>query len=311
MITENYLDPDVAYLLGLITIRGELHENPGDNRIIIHFPFKSLIAEGIRTRVAQENELMLGVNRIRDRLQELVEGPIEVDRGEHEVIFRMRFLRNTLVWRNTRLMFGAANSFREFQIPDSVTSSPSRTTKVEFLRGVADAAGFVRKSNHYYDRHRVYLEVNNQNWRLPIQLCRMMQVDLDVPVQLIQWGHPNVRQPNVFTGRSWAKEHQVKVYVEAFSRIGFYVPYKDQILGELVEANEAHGWPRAAKCNPNPEIRRPREKPAHPGEDDPGIPNAVRRHFDGYWQICVALGCEQCVPAPQRSMKWDEEEDNE
>ena len=261
MITENYLDPDVAYLLGLIAIRGELYESQGDKRIVIHFPFKSLVAQGITIHVDQRDQLDMAVNRIRDRLQELVEGHIDVERTGSDVVFSIRFLRNSLLWRNTKYMFGERLSYREFEIPESVLNATHESIKIEFLRGVADAAGFVRRSNHYFDgRNRVYIEVNNRNWKLPIQLCRLMQVDLGVPVQMIQWGHPNVRQPNQRKGSAWAKEHQVKVFVESFSKIGFYVTYKQRILEELVASDHARAAKSPERCNPNPRVRQVREE---------------------------------------------------
>ena len=299
MVAENYLDPDVAYLLGLIAIRGELYESQGDRRITIQFPFRSLTVEGTTTQVSQREQLDMAVNRIRDRLQELVEGPIEVNRADSEFVFSMRFLRNSLVWRNTRYSFGDKRSFREFEIPTSILSAQDDAIKVEFLRGVADAAGFVRKSNNYYGgKNRVYIEVNNRNWLLAVQLCRLMQVDLDVPVQMIQWGHPNVREPNRRKGRAWAKEHQLKVFVEVFERIGFYVPYKGQILAELVAKDRALGGTVPKKCNPNPRVRRLTKKPRHAGERSDVLPSPVRRHFNAYWQICRVVGCDQCVRVP-------------
>ena len=141
MITENYLDPDVAYLLGLITIRGELYESQGDKRIIIQFPFKSLIAEGIKIHVDQKDQLDMAVNRIRDRLQELVESHFDVEHSGNQIVFSMRFLRNSMVWRNIRYMFGTKKSFREFEIPRSILEAPDEAIKIEFLRGVADAGG--------------------------------------------------------------------------------------------------------------------------------------------------------------------------
>ena len=303
MITENYLDPDVAYLLGLITIRGELYESQGDKRIIIQFPFKSLIAEGIKIHVDQRDQLDMAVNRIRDRLQELVESHIDVERGGNEIVFSMRFLRNSLVWRNIRYMLGTKRSFREFEIPRSILEAPDDVIKIEFLRGVADAGGFVRQSNYYLNgKNRVYIEVNNRNWKLPTQLCRLMQVDLDVPVQIIQWGHPNVRQPHKKEGTAWAKEHQVKIFVEEFAKIGFYVPYKEKILKELVKADRKVGGKKPPKCNPNPEIRRIKKKPKHPGEKSNIVPKKLRKHFNAYWQICLALGCDQCVETDQLSL---------
>ena len=312
MTTENYLDPDVAYLLGLITIRGELYESQGDKRIVIQFPFKSLIAEGIKTHVDQKDQLDMAVNRIRDRLQELVESHIDVDRGNNEIIFSMRFLRNSMVWRNIRYMFGRKRSFREFEIPRSILEALDDAIKIEFLRGVADAGGFVRPSNHYLNgKNRVYIEVNNRNWKLPTQLCRLMQVDLDVPVQLIQWGHPNVRQPNKKEGTAWAKEHQVKIFVEEFAKIGFYVRYKEKILKELVRADQKVGGKNPQKCNPNPEIRRIKKKPKHPGEKSNIVPKKLRKHFNAYWQICLTLGCDQCVETGQLSFIEFQDSDDE
>ena len=312
MITENYLDPDVAYLLGLITIRGELYESQGDKRIIIQFPFKSLIAEGIKIHVDQRDQLDMAVNRIRDRLQELVESPIDVERGGNEIVFSMRFLRNSLVWRNIRYMLGTKRSFREFEIPRSILEAPDDVIKIEFLRGVADAGGFVRQSNYYLNgKNRVYIEVNNRNWKLPTQLCRLMQVDLDVPVQIIQWGHPNVRQPHKKEGTAWAKEHQVKIFVEEFAKIGFYVPYKEKILKELVRADQKVGGKKPLKCNPNPAVRRIKKKPKHPGEKSNIVPKKLRKHFNAYWQICLALGCDQCVETRQLSLIEVQYQDDE
>ena len=206
----------------------------------------------------------------------------------------MRFLRNSLVWRNTRYMFGTKKSFREFEIPRSILEAPDDAIKIEFLRGVADAGGFVRRSNYYTDgRNRVYIEVNNKNWKLAPQLCRLMQVDLDIPVQTILWGHPNVRQPNKKMGSAWAKEHQVKIFVEAFAKIGFYVSYKQQILEELVEDDQKGGGKASKKCNPNPEIRRIRKKPKHPGEKSKILPPKLRETLR---RVLGDLSCARVRP---------------
>lgn len=64
MITENYLDEDVASLLGLIVMRGQLHDRGSERGITVEFPFKSLAVEGYN----QELYLQLSANRIRDRI---------------------------------------------------------------------------------------------------------------------------------------------------------------------------------------------------------------------------------------------------
>src|SRR5271156_1872777 len=181
IITENYLDLDVAYLLGLITIRGTFYESQGDKRIVIEFPFKSLVS-GLKTKVDQKEQLDIAANRIRDRLSELIEADISVARTDGAIKFSIRFLRNSMVWRNLRYLTANKTSYTEFEVPLSVRDSQNQAIKIEFLRGIADAGGFIRDSNRYINgKRRVYIEVNNQNWVLPIQLCAILQQDLDVP----------------------------------------------------------------------------------------------------------------------------------
>jgi hypothetical protein len=307
IITENYLDPDVAYLLGLITIRGTFYETQGDKRIVIEFPFKSLVS-GLKTKVDQKEQLDIAAGRIRDRLSELIEADISVARTDNAIKFSVRFLRNSMVWRNLRYLTAGKVSYTEFEVPRSLKESPNETIKIEFLRGVADAGGFIRDSNRYMNgKRRVYIEVNNQNWVLPIQLCAILQHDLNVPVQNLQWGHPNVRQPNVTDPKntSWAKEHQIKIFAEAFGKIGFYVPYKQKILEEFIAEDKKLGGVIPPKCNPNPKVRRVKKKPKHPGERDKHLPVNLRgKHFNTYWQICLAMGCQQCIEIidPQQSL---------
>jgi hypothetical protein len=79
--------------------------------------------------------------------------------------------------------------------------------------------------------------------------------------------------------------------------VGFHVSYKQQILEEFIEEDSQRIGKLPPKCNPNPKIRRRvKPKPKHPGERSTLLPVDLRkRHFDSYWQICLAMGCEQCV----------------
>jgi hypothetical protein len=172
--------------------------------------------------------------------------------------------------------------------------SAPRSIQVEFLRGIADVGGFIRDSNRFMDgRRRVYLEVNNRNWILPIQICALLQLKLDVSVQMIQWGHPNTREPG--GGNNWSREHQIKIFAEAFEPIGFTVEYKNTTLQKFARQDRKMRA-QLHKCNPNPEIRRINKKKRHPGEKSSDLPSRLRsQHFDSYWQICVAMGCKQCI----------------
>jgi len=55
----DYLDADVAYLLGLIVARGSLTEIGGVKRIVIEFPFRNLEAEGIEKKIVQKDQILL------------------------------------------------------------------------------------------------------------------------------------------------------------------------------------------------------------------------------------------------------------
>jgi hypothetical protein len=193
MITENFLDEDVAYLLGLIVMRGQLYDRGSERGIIIEFPFKSLEVEGYK----QELHLQLSVNRIRDRVQQLVESFVQVEESSGAFIFTIRFLQNPVTWRNLRYLLGNHHSYKDFRVPASIMQAP-RPIQAEFIRGVADVGGFIRDSNRYLDgRRRVYLEINNRNWILPIQLCALLQQKLDIPVQSLQWGIRTRASPKV------------------------------------------------------------------------------------------------------------------
>lgn len=303
MIVQNFLDLDTAYLLGLIVIRGRLLETGGDHRIVIAFPSKNLLATGVKLRFDQKKHLRLGANQIRDRLSELLGTEILVKESGKDVNFIARFLGSNMVWRNLCYILGPGRSYKELEVPKAIMDAPEQL-KLEFVRGVADAGGFIRNTNNYMGgKRRVYIEVNNKNWALPVQLCKILQQDLAVPVQLIQWGHPNTRAPGVFTGSSWAKEHQIKIFAEHFIKVGFYVDYKQQILEEFVADDARIGGRLPPFCNPNPMVRRLVKKPKHPGESSDYIPVSIRgKHFDSYWQICLALGCQQCVDAPQQEL---------
>ena len=303
MITENFLDLDTAYLLGLIVIRGRLVETGGDHRIVIAFPSKNLLATGVRLKFDQKKHLRLGANQIRDRLNELLGAGIEVRESGKDVQFLVRFLGSNMIWRNLCHLLGTARSYKEFSVPNSLMDAPEQL-KTEFMRGVADAGGFIRDSNNYMGlKRRVYLEVNNRNWVLPIQLCKILQKDLSVPVQLIQWGHPNTRTPGISHGKSWAKEHQIKIFAEHFIKVGFYIDYKQKILEEFVKADSKLNQKLPPFCNPNAQIRRLVKKPKHPNEGSNYLPGRIRgKHFDAYWQICPSMGCEQCVEAPQQEL---------
>ena len=80
-----------------------------------------------------------------------------------------------------------------------------------------------------------------------------------------------------------------------------------------MKADQEMGGMTSNKCNPNPEIRRIKKKPKHPSQKSTILPAKLRRHFDAYWEICLALGCDQCVETGQilliEAANMDDEEE--
>ncbi|MHA1386492.1 MAG: hypothetical protein ACTSR3_22295 [Candidatus Helarchaeota archaeon] len=309
---NDYMDPDVAYLYGLIISRGTFHQS-GDSRILsIDLEFTNLQAQGRDRVIEVRDAIRLGVYGIQNRLGEILGEEVRFLEQEHSIIIKILFPKNSMAWRALRDITNHEQTFRNFIIPEYFFEFDN-TIHQEFMRGIADGCGFIRPSNNYMGRHRVYLQINNSNWVIPIQLCKLLQEHLGVPVQTIQWGHPNTREPNRTdaepTNSTWAREHQIKIYVEDFQNVGFCFEYKQEILEELVRENEMSHYPQQKPCNPK--VKRVRRiKPSHPCENHELLPQGLRgRHFNAYFEICQQMGCQQGEPNPQGQFEFAEDEE--
>jgi hypothetical protein len=274
-----YLDVDVAYLLCCIVARGE------------------------STQFDTDKEIRLGLEKIRERLMELLGADIRtVDAGESwDLVARMT--RNTMAWRNINMLLGNKTGFQYFEIPDAFFEEDTPLDfKREFVRGYADVAGNIRPANRdQAGRHRVRLDILNYptSWRTPVRLCILLQEQLGISVPLITWGHPNL-------GRQW-REHQLNVYPEDFLNAGFYFDYKQVALQELAELNLSNFPNRVRGC---PGARRLgiRKAPDQDEQDATRLPTEwVSKHFNAYWQICRALGCPR-RPSPRAQLDLITEE---
>jgi hypothetical protein len=293
-IFEDYMDEDVAYLSGLIMARGTFSETQGIRQLVIPFSFSSVEIEGPESTFQQKNEFRLSLDDIRNRLQILLDTEIESSVKDREIDFVIKFNKNSMIWRNLRLIFSKRESYPFFPVPD-VFFRPDLPTewKREFLRGYADAAGNIRRANNYMNiRNRVRLDVLNYptNWGVGVQLCRLLQDHLDVPVQNIIWGHPNMNRD--------FREHQINIFVVPFLKIGFSIAFKQKLLEEF--ADEDMKAPTKFRYVPCPGKKRvgASRKPKHSGEEDEEKldPRLVGKHFNKYWQICQSLGCKKKKP---------------
>lgn len=128
-----------------------------------------------------------------------------------------------------------------------------------------------------------------------IDIANMLKA-VDIPVQTIDFGHPNFRDSNLdkYNGGKkyyWKKEHQVKIYANEFLPIGFNIKHKQEALEKYSE--------ELIQKNPNMKthmfywekpIRR-KTKPNHPCENDEALPEEIRgKHFESWTDLAGLLG---------------------
>ena len=301
----DYIDADVAYLLGLITGRGRISESGGIRQITIDFPYQALRVEGTSGSYDADTSIRLGLQQIQERLLELTGADITITPKDNSITLVLRFFRNTMVWRNILMHTQDRTGYEHFLVPQ-IFFSPDvpMDWKREYIKGFADVAGNIRHANRYVNgAHRVRLDILNYqtNWEMPVQLCTVLEEHLAVPVQLITWGHPNM-------GRDF-REHQLNIFAVPFGEIGFSLPHKQTILEEFIEHDEEH-YPTLdySPCVGRKKLRT--KKPRDKRESDDRLDDRLKgKHFNAYWQICKKLGCPRTPSAIQGELwEFDEHE---
>ncbi|MCJ7446120.1 MAG: hypothetical protein MUO72_00330 [Bacteroidales bacterium] len=282
---SNFLTSDISYLLGLITGHGEIQYNNEVKKIVIEFEYKSLESKAITKVYDQRLHIQTSLDPVVYRLQRMGINVQKVPGDKISLVLSWQY--EDIAWLFIKyLINGTRFTYHDFLIPDPIFET-NEANKKEFLRGLADVTGFVRKSNvDQTGKHRVYIEISNRNWFLPPQICQLAQ-NLNVPIQYIGYGHPNIRGGK---GTSWAKEHQIKIYAEDFEKIGFYISHKNEALAELAEFNRTNQPREQSLCNGI--ISRERIKEPHPHENHDKLPEVISgQHFNSFKEICKCLNC--------------------
>ena len=283
---SDFLTPNISYLLGLITGRGEIHSTNDVKKIVIDFQYKALESKAITKVFDQKLHIQTSLDPIIYRLQNL---GINTRKNvtDSNISITLTWDTDDISWMFIKFIInGTRFNYHDFALPEPIFETTDEN-KREFLRGIADVTAYVRKSNNdQWGKHRVYIEISNRNWHLPSQLCELLQ-SLNVPMQYIGYGHPNIRGGK---GTSWAKEHQLKIYAEDFSSIGFYITHKNEALSELAEYNKQNFTNSQNLCNGI--VTRLKLKETHEGETNEKLPLEINgKHFDNFKQICGCLGC--------------------
>lgn len=311
------VDSDTAYLLGMIVGKGSLIRENEFTKVVIEIPHKNFEIEGMEAKLSVE----ASINRIKERIEPLLEVRISTNSQKGKTTISFNKDNQSLVMREIRKYLGDKYSCKDFRIPKEIFGLPSNL-KIEFLRGVSDVTAHIRSSNYFFTSfgNRIYIEIPH-NWYLVIDICNLLK-DLDVPVQTIDWGHPNIRDSNskeynMGKPNAWFREHQIKIFADEFEKIGFYIEHKKRALKKLADKNKEE-WDKycklKAKESKSEKLKskwlekisnldklhhkfywegrdHTKTKPTHPMENSELIPPKIRgRHFNSWIEIAKELG---------------------
>lgn len=287
------MNREMAYLLGMVLGNGEIQKDARETRVTIDIPYKNLYTDDLKDVSIYVKASMVDMRSI---VEPLIGNNLVITQSKHST--KMTFTKSNeeyVVREIVRLTENGTHHSTMRMNPELFNISSDE--KKVLLKGIADVTGYIRKSNIAFGEegaHRVYIEIPG-NWYMVIDIANMLK-DVDVPVQNIDFGHPNfrdahLRKYNAGKINFWKKEHQVKIFANEFLTIGFNIQHKQEALEkyseellEFIDPNKTHKfyWERDI---------HPSIKPIHPGENDPSLPTEIRgKHFDSWTDLAGFLG---------------------
>lgn len=287
------MNAQMAYLLGMIFGNGEVQRGNNETTITIEIPHKNLLDDEGRDIAVY---VKASLADIRGVVEPLLGYALPITQSTRST--RVSFTKNNMDYTMREILrfIGRGTHHSTMTMhPDLFTISQDE--KKELLRGMADVTGYIRKSNIAFGQtgqHRVYIEIPG-NWFMVIDVANILK-SLDVPIQTIDFGHPNFRDSNLVKYNEgkplyWKKEHQLKIWANEFLPVGFNIEHKQRALekyaAELLTCIDAETTHKFYWEKP---IRR-RAKPRHPGENDPFLPEIIRgKHFESWTDLARELG---------------------
>lgn len=287
------MNAQMAYLIGMILGNGEVQRKSDNTTITIELPHKNLIDdEGREVSVYVKSSLA----DIRNIIEPLIGYSLPISQNKRATQFSFTKPNEDYTMREILRFIGNGVHHSTMSMNDELFNMTTDERK-ELLRGMADVTGYIRKSNIAFGQdgcHRVYIEIPG-NWQLVIDIANMLK-SLDIPVQTIDFGHPNFRDSNLKKYNEgkpyyWKKEHQVKIWANEFLPIGFNIEHKQKALEkyadellEYLDENKTHKfyWEKPT---------RKKEKPFHPMVNDEYLPEAIRgKHFESWTELAKELG---------------------
>lgn len=287
------MNVEMAYLIGMILGNGEIQKGPTNTIVTIDIPYKNLYTDDFKDVAVYVKASTVDMRSI---IEPLIGNGLTIVQNNHSTKLSFTKSNSEYVMREILRFIGSGRHHSTMKMSEELFNM-TIDEKKSLLRGIADVTGYIRKSNIAFGQegaHRVYIEIPG-NWYMVIDIANMLR-EVDVPVQNIDFGHPNFRDSNLVKYNEgkpnyWKKEHQVKIFANEFLTIGFNVKHKQDALEkyseellEFIDPNKTHKfyWEKP--------IRR-KEKPIHPSENDESLPVEIRgMHFESWTDLAAVLG---------------------
>ncbi len=331
------ISSELCYFLGLITGRGKIFS--GTKKIVINFPATKDTLTGVPFCPICNDEIGVVTNKenrginickmcdartdpkykiefeydeklipsitetVFPILRTIIESEPIITKTKNDVRISIDFSQNEDLFDSILKLFNPYYNYDNFEIPDIIKTLDKNKIK-EFIVGIADSAGFPAWGGWFLDtdgiRTKIYFEFPN-NWKLPVQLCNLLQDKFDIHTQTIDWGHPNFRDPRMLEYKNGKKtsgfrEHQMKYWADEFAEISYKLGFKKEIFEELSNYNTRVKKQRKKnKCLPPGKVQNNNITVNHKAENSEKNPPELRGvHFDKFQQICWKLGCNKC-----------------
>ncbi len=305
------MDLGMAYLLGMYYGNGKLTRNSTETTIFIEVPYKTLVVDDREISVY----VAASINQLKDILQPLLGTAIKSEEQKNKAIIYFTKKNEEYVMKEFIKYVNGTSACEYIELNEEIKAFTT-DEKIQFLKGFADVTGYIRNSNAYIDGcHRVYLEIPH-NWRLVVDIANLL-MDVGVPIQNIDWAHPNMRDPkrekfdkgNIYF---WKKEHQIKIWVQDFASIGFSMKHKEEKLKKCINCNRERYSEKTlntkSKFYWEKKDRKDKIKARHPGENDTFIPEVIRgKHYDNWKEIARDLGYPPDFIIEEYNMKKNKE----
>ena len=288
----------MAYLLGMVTGNGEVQRGPSETTIVVEIPHKKM-----ETEFQKDVKIYVkaSITDIRQLVEPLLGASLQFTQNSKVSILSFRKPNEDYLMRELLRYIGRATSTDNMRISREVFGFTSDERK-QFVKGFADVTGYIRRSNYAYSepQYRVYFEIP-RNWYLVADFANILK-SIDIPVQSIDWAHPNMRDGKLKKYNAgypdfWKKEHQVKVWAVEYQPVGFSVLHKQEALDYFAEIQRNDALLRGRKQLERLHryywevTSRNRVKPHHPGEDDEFLPKEIRgNHYNSWTEIAEELG---------------------